>query len=189
MRRRKKAKPERRGVSLKAKLAMIVAACAMLALAGLAYGGYSLKRWVVSLEVFTVKRAVIADAPDWLPAAVKSDLLRFCPVGEGTSIFDPKMLSKIKSSYLVNGWVKEVEWVGRRFPDTVQCKLQLRRPCAAVEMKRFYLVDWDGVRPVFLCKNVCFASAPHMRHAPSPILSKMFLQISSEPFVLPSARL
>jgi hypothetical protein len=116
-------------------------------LGGLAYGGYELKKWVRSQDEFRVKKVSMTDAPDWLPPSVKNQLEEIPSLKEGVSILEPDLLSQMKANYMRSGWVKEVESVRKSFPDTVKCRLQLRRPCGAVLSRSYYyLVDFEGVR-------------------------------------------
>ena len=146
MKRKRKRTSKRKPFPRKWKIALAVLACGVVALGGLAYGGYELKQWVATLDMFRVKKASMTNAPDWLPPSVKNQLEEIPSLKKGVSIFEPDLLLEIQANYVRSGWVKEVESVRKSFPDKIRCKLELRRPCGAVLSKWFYLTDFEGVR-------------------------------------------
>jgi len=128
------------------KISIVIAACGVVCLGGLAYGGHGLRKWVSSQEAFRVNSVLLEYSPESIPAAVTAELKEVSSRQGGTSMFDPSLLVTMKRGYEESGWVKEVTWVRKSFPDTVECRLQLREPCGAVLSKSYYLTDFDGIR-------------------------------------------
>jgi len=147
LRRKRKRPSKRREFPRKWPLALVAFVCVAAGLGGLAYGGHALKGWVASSDSFRVNKILMTDAPEWLPPSVVQQLESSSALEEGTSIFAPDLLRGIRAGFLQSGWVKEVRWVRKSFPDTITCGLKLRRPCGAVLSKvYYYLTDSDGVR-------------------------------------------
>jgi len=146
-RKRRKPRVRRRTLTRGQKIAAAVLIGAVVLVGGLVYGAHELRSWAASLSVFKVTDACIIDAPEWLPPSVKSQLVRLYPVGGGVSIFDPDLLEEVESRYSRSPWVKKVEWVRKRYPNAIQCKMQMRKPVGAVHLRdKYYVTDSEGVR-------------------------------------------
>jgi hypothetical protein len=140
---------------------------------------YSLKRWgificIVTASVFLlliIHRKVYAyysiqptqqinlsplevlNKPDWcIDPYFKDVICTSMQLTGKVSLFDKGCISQLLNKYKNNDWVAEVKSIEKQFPNKVIVKLELRRPVAVVEIKKFnnrsfyYLVDKDTVR-------------------------------------------
>jgi hypothetical protein len=138
-----------------------------------------LKRWGVSILVITgvvfllliIHRKVYAcysvqdtyqinlaplevlNKPDWCPDSYFEQTIRTSIQMKGKfSLFDKKLFNYLLEQYNANPWIARVESIEKQFPDNLIVKLEIRRPLAVVEIKKwnnrnfYYLVDHEAVR-------------------------------------------
>ncbi|MFH1229874.1 MAG: hypothetical protein V1709_00090 [Planctomycetota bacterium] len=140
---------------------------------------YSLKRWGIFIFIITasifllliIHRKVYAyysiqpahqinlsslevlNKPDWCAEPYFKDVIYGSMKLSGkVSLFDNGFISQLLDKYNNNAWVAKVKSIEKQLPDKVIVKLELRKPVAVVEMKKwsnrssYYLVDKDSVR-------------------------------------------
>lgn len=91
--------------------------------------------------------------PDWCSEPYFSEAIRTSMQLTGkVSLFDKGVVNQLLNKYQRNGWVAKVKSIEKQFPNKIKMQLELRRPVAVVEMKKwsnrssYYLVDQDNVR-------------------------------------------
>jgi len=89
---------------------------------------------------------LVNNAP-WMNAAIEAEIKSPPQMPTRMNYFDPFLLENISRSYEQFSWVEGVAHVGKRFPRTIDLKLNLRKPVAAVSFKgKCFLVDRRSVR-------------------------------------------
>ena len=91
--------------------------------------------------------------PDWCSEPYFSEAIHASMQMTGkVSLFDKGVVNQLLNKYQKNGWVSKVKSIEKQFPNKIKMQLELRRPVAVVEMKKwsnrssYYLVDQDNVR-------------------------------------------
>jgi hypothetical protein len=83
----------------------------------------------------------------WLAPRDVAEINSAVRFGRRASIYDRDICGKVARRYAANPWVDEVVSVRRRFPNSVEVDLAVRRPFAYVNRRgRYHLVDSSGCR-------------------------------------------
>lgn len=113
--------------------------CAVLAIsAALAYGGHTTWRWAIASPFFGLKALNF----EGLDQATSAELRRLSGLGPGQNLFLLE-LPAIERAMLQHPWVRTVE-VRRRFPSSVQVRVEEHVPVAGIVLGELYLVDPEG---------------------------------------------
>jgi hypothetical protein len=92
-----------------------------------------------------LSRLQVVVKPDWAGEALGETLIP--PPRGSVSIFDPGLIPLLERHYRSNPWVESVISIRKVYPNSLEIKLELRRPVVAVESAdHYYLVDRHGVR-------------------------------------------
>ncbi len=106
--------------------------------AGLVYGGYTTWMWAIASPFFGLKSLTFKG----LEHATAVELRRLSGLGPGQNLFllDPAALERAMISH---PWLRAVE-VRRRFPSSVEVKVEEHIPTAVTVLGDLYLVDSEG---------------------------------------------
>jgi len=128
----------------------VIAVSAIVIIAAIVAGLCLLWRGVTDMEAFRVRPGNIALESRWImPEAALRDFKRTDAMGilsGESSIFTPKLAQHVNAAYKLSPWVRRVLSVRKVFPNTLDVRLELREPFAAVSFReKWYCVDRDGV--------------------------------------------
>ena len=103
------------------------------------------ERYVHDHARYKVAAVEIADRPAWCPKVLAQHLQAATQAFIGRSIYDRMLLADVAATFQANSWVRQVNYVRKRFPNTLVVSLDLRRPEYAVERAgKGVVVDRDG---------------------------------------------
>jgi hypothetical protein len=96
----------------------------------------------------------VGELPDWVTPEIRDDLVGVSlgAEDERLSLFEPRVLDKVRAALEELSWIAAVKTIGIRYPTgkkpgSVVLELQLRRPVAVVAHAGFYyLSDRNGMR-------------------------------------------
>ena len=104
-----------------------------------------IERYVQNHARYKVASVEIKDRPSWCPKVLTQQLEATAQTFVGRGIYDRKLLGDVVAAYQASSWVRRVNYVRKRFPDSVVVSLDLRRPEYAVERAgKGVVVDRDG---------------------------------------------
>ena len=136
---------------------VLKAAGVVAAVAAAVFSLASLRRHVASLPRFQVNvgSIAVANAPDWVQGDLIKRDLRLQLIPEHANILDPGLIPGLVSKYQSTDrdirkklhWLREITHVRKKYPNTLELKLSLRKPVACVRQgSREFLTDSLGVR-------------------------------------------
>jgi cell division septal protein FtsQ len=110
--------------------------------------GKSTWQYLSNRSIFVVSPVTFSfDTPSWATDKLINEIKNFPGLEKKYNIFEKDLTRKIAETYEKNPLIYKVYHIERELPDTVNLKLELRKPIAIVKRKRNeYLVDKDCVR-------------------------------------------
>ncbi len=94
----------------------------------------------------TVESFELTPRTDWVPANLGEQVFRSLTLEGPLSIFDEKLVERVKNAFALHPWVARVERVEKRHPARIRVELVYRHPVCAVETAgRLIVVDGEAV--------------------------------------------
>ncbi len=110
--------------------------------------GKSTWKHLTNRSVFIVSPVKFSfDTPDWATDRLINEIKNIPGLKREYNIFEKDLTKKIAEAYGKNPLIYKVYYIERELPNTINLKLELRRPIAIVKRKgKEYLVDKNCVR-------------------------------------------
>ncbi len=132
-------------ITLSFSLWLVIVIAAVMAIMWL---GKSTWKYLSNRSIFVVSPITFSfDTPGWATDRLINEIENFPGLKKKYNIFEKDLTKKIAGTYEKNPLIYKVYHIERKLPNTVNLKLELRKPIAIVKRKgKEYLVDKDCVR-------------------------------------------
>jgi hypothetical protein len=94
--------------------------------------------------ILPAARITTSQAPEWLVADVRGQVVENSRLDGRLSILDPDFVESIRHAFSLHPWVQSVDRLEKRYPPAVHVELTFRQPVAAVETARGELLPVDS---------------------------------------------